>query len=241
MLSKSILPLKSSKSWFIEIRNLCLQYGLPHPLTLLRSSTPKEAYKKLIKQHIIDFWEIKFQAKAAALDSLEYFNPNFMSLTKPHPIWTTAGPSSYQVTMSTVQARMVSGRYRTELLCSHWSTNKMGFCQAPSCKHLQIPETLEHILARCGSLDPTRKKLLNFTQKLSESMPALKHITNILWTPSHPAFCQLLVDCSVMHSVISANQQLGPSVHQHLFRISRTWCYCLHKARLQLLGRWKHF
>ena len=231
----------SSKSWFIEIRNLCLQYGLPHPLTLLQSNIPKEAFKKLVKQHILDFWEIKLRKKAASLDSLEYFHPNFMSLKVPHPIWTTAGPSSYQVTMSTVQASMVSGRYRTELLCSHWSTNKMGFCQAPSCKDHQIQEDLAHILAKCGSLYPTRMKLLDFTQKVSQSMPALKHITDIFLTPSHPAFCQLLLDCSVMPSVISASQQLGPSVHQHLFRISRTWCYCLHKARLQLLGRWKKF
>ena len=28
----------SCKSWFVEIRNLCLQYGLPHPLLLLQSS-----------------------------------------------------------------------------------------------------------------------------------------------------------------------------------------------------------
>ena len=42
----------SSKSWFIQIRALCLLYDLPHPITLLDWSLGKEEYKKMIKQHV---------------------------------------------------------------------------------------------------------------------------------------------------------------------------------------------
>ena len=71
----------------------------------------------------MDYWEQVLRLKAASLTSLAYFKPNFMSLVKPHPLWTTAGSSPSKMSMATVQARMVSGRYRSELLCSNWSKN----------------------------------------------------------------------------------------------------------------------
>ena len=149
----------SSKSWFVSLRDLSLQYNLPHPLALLQSPPSKESHKRLVKQHVIDYWEVNLRTKASALLSLTYFHPNYMSLSSPHPIWTTAGPSPYQVCMSTIQAIMLSGRYRTELLCSHWSQNKSGYCIAPSCKSQGKVVYLHHILASFRSLDPTRQKL----------------------------------------------------------------------------------
>ena len=163
-----------------------------------------------------------------------------MSLTSPHPIWTTAGPLSYHVAMSTVQATMLSGRYRTELLCSKWSSNSSGYCQAPSCQGLNLPEDLHHILAMCGSLQPTRQRLVNFTSKFCQRYPAIRPIVQILCSPENPKFRQFLLECSVL-PVIQATQQQGPAVLQQLFRVTRTWCYCLHKTRLKILGRWTKF
>jgi hypothetical protein len=111
---------QSSKSWFLRIRELCLQYLLPHPLQLLTCPLPKEVFKNLIKKHVVNHWEQLLRHEAAGLDSLVFFDPSFMSLTKPHPIWTTAGSSPAKVAMASVQAKMISGRFRTELLCSHW-------------------------------------------------------------------------------------------------------------------------
>ena len=38
---------RSSKSWFWQIRDLCLQYSLPHPLNFLESPSNKEHFRKL--------------------------------------------------------------------------------------------------------------------------------------------------------------------------------------------------
>ena len=130
---------------------------------------------------------------------------------------------------------MLSGRYRTEMLARHWSANKSGYCQTQSCKDL------EHILAGCPSLEATRSSLLDFTKRYHEQLPQLHYLKNILWHRSHPSFCQLILDCSILPSVIKTKQQYGPEIYTHLFRITRTWCYCLHKERLKILGRWQHF
>ena len=81
-----------------------------------------------------NYWEKVLWAEASPLDSLEYFHPSFMSLHKPHPIWSTAGSSPSKVAMATIQAQMLSGRYRTQLLCSHWTPGSNKCCQlSPSC------------------------------------------------------------------------------------------------------------
>ena len=56
--------------------------------------------------------------------------------------------------------------------------------------------------------------------------------------PSHPLFSQFLIDCSVIPEVISLTQLLGTDALYNLFKVTRTWCYSLHRDRLKILGRW---
>ena len=146
--------------------------------------------------------------------------------------------------MANVQTVMLSGRYRTEALASHWSETGSKFCQTPHCKDQNLVEDLTHILAICGALDQTRSKLRDFTKKYCSKIesPDIKQIVEEYCTMNHPQFCQFLVDCSVLPLVITAVQVFGEkTVHEDLFRITRTWCYTLHRDRLKILGRWKHY
>ena len=47
--------------------------------------------KKLTNSMFLDWWTAKFCGEAEHLDSLQFFNPSFMSLSSPHPLWTSAG------------------------------------------------------------------------------------------------------------------------------------------------------
>ena len=42
-------PSKTSMTWFCKITELCYQYNLPHPLTIMEQPPSKEAFKQLIK------------------------------------------------------------------------------------------------------------------------------------------------------------------------------------------------
>ena len=136
---------------------------------------------------------------------------------------------------------MLSGRYRTERLCRFWSNNPSGYCLAPACAGLAISEDIEHILLNCSSLSPVRQRLVNFTIEYTRSVPVLSQMILDLTNPNTPLFLQFLLDCSSIPVVISAVQLLGHEVLHHLFKISRTWCYSLHRERLRLLGRWRRF
>ena len=230
----------TSWSWFHQVRDVCLKYQLPHPIDFLTNPPTKVVFKKLVKKHVINFWEQKLRSDAEPLLSLSYFRPEFMSLVKPHPLLVTAGASPYEVSKARVQALFLSGRYRTEQLCRHWSSNSDGHCLLPSCSGLGVNEDLEHILLKCGSLASTRERLCSFTLKYVKSLPPMLCSTLLtLTSPDHPQFCQFLLDCSVIPQVISLAQAMGENILHHLFKVSRTWCYSLHRDRLKKLGRWK--
>ena len=80
----------SSQSWFVNIKKLCYQYCLPHPLQLLQQPPDMTTFKNTVKLQITDFWRKKLIADAAPLDSLRYMNLNYMSLNKSHPLWTAS-------------------------------------------------------------------------------------------------------------------------------------------------------
>ena len=156
-----------SKSWFCKLRDLCLLYNLPHPLSILEFPPSKEQFKKTTTSHVIRYWEEKFRGEAALLPSLHYFKPEFMNLKTPHLIWRTAGSNPYEVSKAIQQARLLSGRYRTADLEKNWTSNREGLCQ--NC--LECAETVEHMLLSCTAYHETKKKL--YSLWLSTSIPVV--------------------------------------------------------------------
>ena len=108
----------STKSWFQEIREICILYGLPHPLSLLQSQPTKESFKKLCKEKVHDYWRAKLSTEALSLCSLKYLRPEYLSPSKPHPIFTSLDGNPYQAKAAKVQALFLPGRYYT-----WWSEN----------------------------------------------------------------------------------------------------------------------
>ena len=161
----------SAKSWFQQIRGLCEQYSLPDPSSLLENPPAKEVFKNRVKRNILEYWQAIFRVEASPLKSLQYFKPELYSLAKAHLIWSTAASNPFECSKSTVLARMISGRYRTEMLCRYWSDNRRGFCRAGSCH--ETPGTLEHLLAECPALDSVRQRLYSMWLERSVMFPTL--------------------------------------------------------------------
>ena len=226
----------SSKSWFIQVKKLFLQYQLPHPLSLLDRPLSKHSAKCMFKNHVIDYWQSKFRRDVLPMSSLRYFKPEYMSLQKTHPIWSTCGSNSYEVCKAIVHAKMLSGRYRTDLLVQHFNNidDNDGLCKLCPQK---TPGDIEHLLVLCPALEETRDQLHSKMINNSSISDTAKSLITQSYT-SMKNTTQMMLDCSTIPSVIVAKQREGSSLIEQLFRISRSWCYAMHKARLKLLGRW---
>ena len=198
----------------------------------------KEKFKTICKQKVSEYWHEKLSHQAD-LPSLTYLQPSFLSLSSPHPIYTSLDGNPYQAKAARIQSLFLSGRYRSEELCRFWSQNKNGFCLRDSCKDLHRCENIEHILLHCDGLTEVRRRLAAFTRKVTDDKPVLKQIIeSYLFSQDEELRMQFLMDCSVLPLVISAHQEYGAIIHQDLFRVSRTWCRSVHVARLKALGRY---
>ena len=232
---------QSAKSWFFIIHELCIQYGLPHPLDLLLNPPTKMAYKKKVKAHVIDYWEQRLRAEVADLHSLLYFKPRYMSLAKPHPIWTACGPNPFEVHKACCTVKMLSGRYLTDWLQRHWTQNKSGRCLLPLCSSSETPGTLEHLLLFCPSLSTKKSDLLSLAVSVATEHPVLANILNLFLfkSPEPTATMQLLLDCTSIPEVIQSKDIYGPVLRDRLLYLGRNWCYSIHHDRMTQLGSLK--
>ena len=169
------------------------------------------------------------------MSSLKYFQPQFMSLQRPHPILTTAG-HSYDTNKMIIQLRMMSGRYRVGSLLKHFSPNISGVCEL--CHKGE--ESLSHILLpKCLLLQERKTHLIDYVRNiLAQSDICADIFENILVDENEETFMQFILDCTALPVVIRASQ-LDSNILPLLLKVCRTWCYSIHRTRLKLLGRWK--
>ena len=220
-------PLPRTKSWFLQVRDLCLQYGLPSPLHCLDSPLPKAVFKKMVKRRVVEYWEDLLKREAAAMKSLKYFKSDLYSLTTPHYIWSTAANSPYECSKSTVLARMASGRFRTEALCRHWSANKNGYCRAPTCQ--LVYGTLEHLLVSCPALDGVRERLYCMWLERSVMFPPLHSQIREILTSNEQEKVQFILEPLAFPLLASCFKIHGAIFIQQLAYLTRTFAYYIDK------------
>ena len=196
---------------------------------MLQNPLSKEAFKNLSRSLIFDHGKVKLRQEASPLLSMTAFTPQYHSLAKPHPIFWISGSNPDEVSKATIQCR-------TELLSSHWSSNRLGYSLNSECS--EVPETLEHILLWCPSYHEKRVKLRAFSLANTDSTVD-QFVSKVLdGTPS--LFLQFLLDASVFPEVICLVQVYGDQPLKTLFHITRTWCFTIHKERASILQRWPH-
>ena len=228
----------SSKSWFWKLRNLCLQYDLPHPVAWLSTKPTKLQVKTMARLAVLQFWLEKLRTKANTLSSLQYLKTGFLGLTKPHPLFRTCSSSPREVEKATSQARLLSGRSRVEALTGHWIPwNKDRMCTLPECWETENSHegTVEAFLMTCPSLSGTRDAMDTYCRSyITNSYPVLLPLVQKC-LESDPV--QFMLDCSTMAPVISAVQADGENVLFPLFKITRNYCHGLYTARVNLLSQ----
>ena len=222
----------------MEVKKLCMLYSLPLPLLLLADPPQKDSFSKLVKLNVLDYWQTKLRADAdpVKLPSLTYFKPQFMSLSRPHLLWTTCGNNVYQLNKACIQAKYLSGRFRTERLLSNFAVENSPFCQLHP-EQEQVGDLLHHLVS-CPSLSSRRTLLFEYWDQVSNSCPPANEILLKMKTTSPEYFLQFVLDCSVLPDVIAAAQIHGMELYNILFKATRTYCYSLYRARLKLLDRW---
>ena len=102
-------------------------------------------------------------------------------------------------------------------------------------------EILRHFLfPRCLKLQERAGLLFQYMNSIVQvSTTCLNILENVILGSSvdQDVWVQFVLDCSVFPQVI-ASSQCDKTVLPLLFKVTRTWCYSLHRTRLKILGRW---
>ena len=213
------------------------QYSLPQPLYFLLEPISKVSYKRLIKSKVIDFWEEKLRSQASFLPSLKLFLTQYLSLSQPFRIWTTAGQKPYEVSKARIQLLFLSNQYPCGSRTRHWSKeNPLGLCSHQGCKQLGIVETPQHLLLDCPSFHPLRERLVSLCLRLRHPISYRIVVSYLFQQPSK--FLSLILDCSTIPEVIISAQTYGNDIFNDIFYEGRTWCFAIQRERLKMLGRW---
>ena len=166
----------------------------------------------------------------APLDSLLFFQPQFYSLTKLHPIRTSAGNNPYEGCSSAASG--VAG-------CPGWSGDSSDFCSLPTCRLNPTPGTLSHILTECEDLSPARQKVfLLWTDHLKDKPLLLPIVRKYTVGSTTTQYTQFILDCTVLPDVIILQRIHGRVIHDSLLYLTRTLCISGDKTRNKFLGKW---
>ena len=117
------------------------------------------------------------------------------------------------------------------------------FCQAQPKPHLKPNWGLIGIslsLLTCESLMPARLQVLNYWDSFSSEDDQLRTLLISKLRSPIAILMQFLIDPSTDHHVIQGVQQKLLKIDE-VYRLTRTWCYAVHRKKLQLTGRFRKF
>ena len=87
-------------------------------------------------------------------------------------------------------------------------------------------------------LNQRRVLLHQYWYQLIGEDAALQDLIDSYHTKDDDYKMQFLLDCSVLPDVILVTQNYGSGVMLKVFKMTRTYCYSLHRERLKRLDRW---
>ena len=222
----------SSKSWFLRIVTICEKYGLPHPIELMKNPPTKMHFKSTVKQKVLSFWHYTLRTECSQLQSLKYFKPEFYSLTQAHYIWTSTSGFPFETSKSTVLAKMISGRFRSEMFCRRFSNNSHGYCLSPLCHN--VAGTMEHILVTCPSFNVLREYLCSMCLKHTVMFPVLHQTVKDVLNCNEETKVQFFLEPMSFHAVKSAALTYGPQFLQTTCYITRTFVFWMNREYKKL-------
>ena len=131
---------------------------------------------------------------------------------------------------------MMSGRYRTEMLCRFWSDNRSGFCNSSTCN--QVHGSLEHLLVVCPGLDQARSRLYQMWLSRSVQFPPLHSLIREVLDSSPTVITQFILEPMAFPLIRLLTQQHGNQFICQVYYLTRTFAYNMHREKQKLLGTW---
>ena len=101
-------------------------------------------------------------------------------------------------------------------------------------------DTLDHFVLHCEALTAARANVLNYWQYFSSKDDQLRNLLLIKLRATTEILMQFIIDPSVDCDVIQGVQKNLIKL-EDVYCLTRTWCYAVHRKKLQMTGRFRKF
>ena len=226
LMIKYILMMSSSNSttWANHVQLLCLKYGLPCPLSLLRQSevTPcicKEDWNILVKTRVTVWYERELRNQALQNSKMKYLNVSLTGLSgQPHPVLHNI--------LSTQDAKKL--RLHLKFLTCDFFCNELISRYQPAissacvlCPSPSPVDSIEHALVSCLAMTEIRSRLY---PELVNTVAQVKPNCDILReNPSAPVLTQFILDCTSLNLPQTLRIPADQPGIDKICKISRDW------------------
>jgi hypothetical protein len=202
-----------SKSWFIQIYKLGLQYGID-VIAALNLNWSKAEWKIYTKHAVWSYHKYDIKSKATTMTSLKYMYIAYASMKSCHLIWPSRINNKmdpYQVHAANIRIKLLTSTYMLQsTIAKYYPTTNKPTCQLCNVEN----ETLEHFLIKCTALKKIRSKSIRYLKK------QLKR--NSIKFPSG--------DENIIKLILN-----GHDSNAWINKTCSVYCYALHNKRYQIL------
>ena len=227
-----ILKLCSSKSttWSNHVQLLCLQYGLPPPLSLINEQAwSKNAWNDLVKTKVTVYHERKLRAMARTNTKMIYLNVQMLGLSgRPHP--------ALQNILTTQDVKKLRLHLKF-LTCDYLTNERLALDHPgkdPSCQLCLAPsDSIEHVIMSCRATSDVRDRLLPELLNAVAKVQPNNKLLEVL--PPPPVMTQFVLDCTSFNLPDSVRIPFHNPQISEIFRISRDWCFAINNERCRML------
>ena len=168
--------------------------------------------------------------------SLKFIKADFLPLgLGPHQLWLSCEGSDSAIQAALIQSKILTGRYRDDVLLSKFDNRKSGRCSLPNCNN--FPGDVVHYLSgSCPALAPVQNLTLERCLENLSSTPMLIPLVVSALQSSSEDWSKFILDPSTNCHVIPIQQDFGPQAIWPLFRFSRAMIWCMHQHRMKLMS-----
>lgn len=156
-------------SWLAQMSRIAELYEVNIYKQLL-FPWPKQTWKNFIKGVITDHTQRNLTRKSTKKSSLKWLLVKDQGRLQEHSVWQYNVSSELELQSANIRARMITGRYKTQVLLNKINTNTSLLCTL--CK-LETEDT-KHMIAICNTTEHIRTEALNSLLELygTEELPA---------------------------------------------------------------------
>ena len=220
----------NSRTWSKFIENLSRKYGLPDPLSCLKTDPPEKAeYKEVILTKIAAYHEKEMRNLSKNNSRMKYLNTSVLGLRgRQHPCLSNI-LTTHEVKKARPHIKMLAGDYFTYSIKASQSGG------SPHCRTCNVDEnTIEdtmHMISVCSAYANIRSRIIDqFREFLNKNINSFDFESVV---QDNELFCQFVLDpCSM--NLASRINIADPSLAE-LFQLSRDLCYGIHSKRLEIL------